>query len=298
MATDSQPSAKSLNRRLTMPSYGLRLAEDLVSLKVQFLQGGRARPADLERLGRVHARALANVEACLRVSSHADDGARPSRLGLGDRDVAVVAYDPDWPVRFDAEAALVRERLGPAVVAVHHTGSTSIPGMPAKPIVDFATAVAPGTLAVELPRITTAMAELGYSYFGDWGHHGGHFFGKRSGPLRTFAMQLHEADSADLAYLLRFRDAARTDPALSRDYADVKAALASVFGGSRAFYQWYKSHWLNDRLLTDHEPGAWGRFYLRAGYPTAFQIIIRVVSSRLRGGQRLHPMANRKPVAS
>ncbi|PAP74567.1 GrpB family protein [Rubrivirga marina] len=52
------------------------------------------------------------------------------------RAVQVLPYDPQWPVRFGATAAELRSALGPAAVAVHHVGSTAVPGLAAKPVVD------------------------------------------------------------------------------------------------------------------------------------------------------------------
>ena len=56
--------------------------------------------------------------------------------------VAVVPYDPDWPVRYGQLATQVREALGPAALAVEHMGSTAVPGLPAKPVIDIDLTVA------------------------------------------------------------------------------------------------------------------------------------------------------------
>lgn len=56
--------------------------------------------------------------------------------------VAVVPYDPDWPVRYGQLETQVREALGPAALAVEHMGSTAVPGLPAKPVIDIDLTVA------------------------------------------------------------------------------------------------------------------------------------------------------------
>jgi len=56
--------------------------------------------------------------------------------------VVVVPYDPDWPVRYDRLEAQLRKALGPAALAVEHVGSTAVPGLPAKPVIDIDLTVA------------------------------------------------------------------------------------------------------------------------------------------------------------
>jgi len=51
--------------------------------------------------------------------------------------VVVTNYDPHWPAAFEAEAEKVRAIFGDEVIAIHHIGSTSVPGLPTKPIIDM-----------------------------------------------------------------------------------------------------------------------------------------------------------------
>jgi GrpB-like predicted nucleotidyltransferase (UPF0157 family) len=74
--------------------------------------------------------------------------------------VEVVEYDDAWPVRFTAEADQIRAALGSQLRRVEHVGSTSVPGLAARPIIDIALSVE--TLDVE------AVEELGYRHLGEW----------------------------------------------------------------------------------------------------------------------------------
>jgi hypothetical protein len=139
------------------------------------------------------------------------------------------------------------------------------------------------------------MRAAGYDYYGDWGHHGGHYFGKSSGALRTSAVQLHADGSSDLEELLEFRDAARSDPSVLIEYAGIKVALASALRRDRGLYVWCKGHWLLDRIAGGDK---WGERLLRAQHPTLVQLGFRGLMARLRPrftGRALHPMALRKP---
>jgi GrpB-like predicted nucleotidyltransferase (UPF0157 family) len=287
--------------RFRSEAFRLRLREDLISLRVRYLRSGSPTNDDLEGLFKVHRELMQNIAALrVRRTSLAQPAHVPSG-GLADSTVEVVAYNPAWVAVFEKESSKIRGSLGAYAVAVHHVGSTSVPGMPAKPIVDMAVAVDPAALRSNLSECIGAMKAIGYDYLGDWGHHGSHYFGKSSGTLRTSAVQLHASDSADLAALLAFRDAARSDPSLFRDYADTKVALASVLGKHRGLYVWCKGHWICDRILGDVDALAWGTMLLRLQHPTLVQMGFRGLLARLRPrflGRGLHPMALRKPRAT
>ncbi|HEY5229042.1 MAG TPA: GrpB family protein [Opitutaceae bacterium] len=294
---------KEPDGRMRRDAYRLRLREDLISLRIQYLRRGRPTEEDHRALARIHEQVMASLAALLGRHAPGAAPAGSSPGGLDDAAVEVVAYDPSWRQRFESEAADISQALGSPVLAVHHIGSTAIPGMPAKPIVDMAVAAEPSTFASMLPAYVAGLGRLGYEYCGDWGHHGGHYFARNSGRQRVSGVQLHPADSADLADVIRFRDAARTDPGLFRDYADLKVALARAFDCDRGLYLWHKGHWLNDRLLADREPSTWGTLFLRAQYPTLIQLGLRGMMSKLRPsftGKGLHPMAirGRRPVLS
>jgi GrpB-like predicted nucleotidyltransferase (UPF0157 family) len=286
------PSAGGLLRGATR----MRLTEDLVSLKVRFLRGGRPASGDLASLARVHRQALETIASAQSQTRPLAPASAERGIGLGSGGVELAPYDAGWPLLFNAEAERIRSRLGPLATAVHHVGSTSIPGMPAKPLIDMAVAVDPAALPERLPEFVSAMEGVGYRYCGDFGHHGGYYFSKQEGIRQTFTTQFHASDSWDLARLLRFRDEARSDPGLFREYAAVKVALASALGGNRGLYFWYKAHWLNDRLLEERGPAAWGTWFLLAQYPTMIEVGMRIALGRLRprsAGPGMHPLAIR-----
>jgi GrpB-like predicted nucleotidyltransferase (UPF0157 family) len=80
--------------------------------------------------------------------------------------VAVVDDDPTWPAIFSAIRARVRSALGDAAAAVEHVGSTSVPGLAAKPIIDISVVV---TTAAGVPVAIERLATLGYQHLGNLG---------------------------------------------------------------------------------------------------------------------------------
>ena len=140
------------------------------------------------------------------------------------RKVEVVPHDPRWRDAFEAEAKRVAAALGENVVALHHVGSTAIPNIYAKPVVD---------LLVEVRDIdgvdgrSPAMESLGYEVMGEYGIPGRRYFRKdnREG-IRTHHVHAFEAGSAEAARHIAFRDYMIAHPADAQRYSELKRKLA------------------------------------------------------------------------
>lgn len=130
------------------------------------------------------------------------------------------------------------------VLEVQHIGSTSIPGMPAKPILDIGVAVANFEEAV---RCVPLMERLGYSYKGENGIARRHYFVK--GEPRTHHLHMLEVTSAEWKNHLLFRDYLRANLRTARAYADLKQQLATSFADDREAYQNGKENFINTVLL-------------------------------------------------
>ena len=94
-------------------------------------------------------------------------------LGTRGGHVEIAEYSPDWPVVFEREAAAILEACRPYVTEVHHVGSTSVPGLAAKPILDMMPiAAGPAEGLQSVPRMTA----FGYLYDGESGIPGRFYF--------------------------------------------------------------------------------------------------------------------------
>lgn len=138
---------------------------------------------------------------------------------------------PEWAALFAAEAARLTAAMGPAVIAIEHYGSTSIPGIKAKPVID---------LLVGLRRLDDAlsllgvMERLGYDYAAHAGVPDHHVFGK--GAARTHLTHLVEHEGRSWVQCLAFRDRLRNDPAQAAAYERLKISLAERYPNDRAAY--------------------------------------------------------------
>ncbi len=164
-------------------------------------------------------------------------------LGLKRHTVRVVAHRPEWHELFEREQRALLERVGHLVLDVQHVGSTAVPGLDAKPILDVAAAV---PSAEVVPRLVGPLGDLGYVYRGDAGADGGHLFVKESAPeVRTHHLHMVAADDPQWRGWLLFRDALRADEELRARYAELKRALRGRFAEDRKGYTEAKNEFVS-----------------------------------------------------
>jgi GrpB-like predicted nucleotidyltransferase (UPF0157 family) len=183
-------------------------------------------------------------------------------------DVVVVEYDPRWPARYAAESARIRAACGDTLAGIEHVGSTAVPGLAAKPIIDIivflhsfeaGAAVVPG------------MEALGYEYRGEYGVPGRHYF-RQTRPRRSVHVHMYAAGHPDALRLIAFRDALRADDDLRDAYAALKRDNARTYPNSSMLYTGAKSGFIervNRRIagtppepvvVVDYDP-AWPTLY-------------------------------------
>jgi GrpB-like predicted nucleotidyltransferase (UPF0157 family) len=148
-------------------------------------------------------------------------------------------HDPAWAGLFADERRLLAGIFDGRAVAIEHIGSTSVPGLSAKPIVD----VLVGLRELELgDEQIAAMKELGYEYLGEYGVPGRLFFRKRP---RTHHVHVVAHGGDHWVRQLTFRDALRNDPEERKRYEDVKRRLAAE-GHSRDAYTELKTPFIRE----------------------------------------------------
>ncbi len=149
--------------------------------------------------------------------------------------VSIVPYDAAWPTRFIAE----RDRLAalaPELIAIEHVGSTAVPGLGAKAIIDIMAAVA--SLDVADLLVDRLTASGGYITSAEFNRtlRNRRWLMRHAGGRRTHHLHLVLADSPDWTECIRFRDVLRQDRDVSEQYAALKHRRAAEFGDDRDAY--------------------------------------------------------------
>jgi GrpB-like predicted nucleotidyltransferase (UPF0157 family) len=145
--------------------------------------------------------------------------------------IVVVDYDPEWEAEFEYLRGRAATALGEVAVSIEHVGSTAVPGLAAKLVVDLVVVVGPGEISAAIERLAT----IGYVHQGDLGVDGREAFAVPRGERRHH-LYVCPQDSGELRAQLAFRDRLRNEPELASAYADLKRQLAIRFRDNREAY--------------------------------------------------------------
>ncbi len=158
--------------------------------------------------------------------------------------VIIENYDPQWPQRFAVLRGRIAAALGPLAAAIDHIGSTAVPGLAAKPVIDIDVLL---RSADDLSAVIDALATLGYRHQGDLGVTGREAF---KAPPSEFRHHLYVCppDSQEYRRHLAFRDHLRSHSENARAYADLKRRLAAELGADREAYTNAKTQFVQEIL--------------------------------------------------
>lgn len=164
------------------------------------------------------------------------------------RRVEVVEYDEKWTKRYEEEAGKIERLFEGDLVSIHHIGSTSVPGLKAKPIID----IMPVVNQIEcVDSLIGHMEALGYRSFGENGIPKRRFFAKGD-DVRTVHIHVFEAGDKGVMRHLAFRDYLSTFPEVRDEYALLKQQLAEQHPDDIESYIQGKQKWIceTERLAT------------------------------------------------
>ena len=166
-----------------------------------------------------------------------------ARAGGRNPEVEIVAYDPGWPAAFEVECERLAPLL-PAGVHLHHFGSTAVPSLAAKPVIDMI------ALVDDLDAPIAALVQSGgYQYPEAFNATLAHrqFLCYPTAAHRTHHLHLVD-EPGELERRLHFRDRLRVDPVLAGEYVALKLALAERYRNDREAYTEAKGDFVKRRL--------------------------------------------------
>ena len=149
--------------------------------------------------------------------------------------VVVVDYDPQWTTSYEEEKERILGVIGDVAVAIEHIGSTAVPGLGAKPIIDIMVAV---SRLADAERCIEPLQEIGYEYVPEYNDviPERRYFHKGPPGARTYHLHMVELTSGFWERHLLFRDSLRVHPEEAQRYDQLKKDLAAKFGSDRDGY--------------------------------------------------------------
>ncbi|MFQ6000681.1 MAG: GrpB family protein [Anaerolineae bacterium] len=165
--------------------------------------------------------------------------------------IRLVDYDPKWPILYEEEKASILGAIGDFILDIQHIGSTAVPGLGAKPIIDIMVAIR-GLALIE--KCIQPLQTIGYEYRGEYGIPGRHFFRKPPGDLggRTHHLHMVERESDFWERHILFRDSLRAHPEEAQRYYELKKQLAAKFVSDRDAYTDAKTSFIESVFKKAH----------------------------------------------
>jgi GrpB-like predicted nucleotidyltransferase (UPF0157 family) len=158
--------------------------------------------------------------------------------------ILLIPYDSTWPHAFDDEALRLRSAFKDLFIDLQHIGSTAVPGLLAKPVID---------MLLALPRVEAlddrreVWEALGYEVMGEFGIPGRRYFRKDDvSGRRTHQVHAFANGSPEITRHLHFRDYLRSHPSVAVEYGELKLRLAASCGDDMRCYSDGKSDFIRD----------------------------------------------------
>ena len=166
-------------------------------------------------------------------------------IGLKQGTVQIVEYQPEWKVEFTKERKNLQKVLGKLALEIHHIGSTSVPELDAKPIIDIL--VVSNSLKRDV--FDKRLNSIGYIFRANPQRKGRLFYAKGPEERRTHYLHIAEKDTFQAKIQLMFRDYLRTHKQARVDYAKYKNQLAKQYPEDRMEYTAQKSTFIGKILF-------------------------------------------------
>ncbi|GAF89235.1 unnamed protein product [marine sediment metagenome] len=141
------------------------------------------------------------------------------------RRVGVVSYNPNWKKMYKEESEKIKNILNDIIVDIHHIGSTAIPGIKAKPVIDILVEVK-NLEAVD--QYNNKMEELGYEVMGEHGIPKRRFF-RKGGNKRTHHIHIFQVGNEEIERHINFKEYLITHPDKGREYSKLKEKLVNKY---------------------------------------------------------------------
>jgi GrpB-like predicted nucleotidyltransferase (UPF0157 family) len=172
------------------------------------------------------------------------------KIGLKRGAVILKKHHKEWAIAFEKERANLKKRVGDVALDIQHVGSTSIPNLSAKPIVDILMAV---LSLSDVSKIRVTLENMGYEYRENGSDDMQVLFVKGSEEKRTHYLHITEFESSEWKNSIAFRDYLRTHPEEVQCYEKLKQELAAQYSDNRGLYTIGKKDYFENVFLKAQE---------------------------------------------
>jgi len=177
--------------------------------------------------------------------------------------ITVLDYNPEWPSKYEEEKEKITAILKDNCIAIYHIGSTSVPGLAAKPIIDMMVVV---RSLEKVDTVSGDFSHIGYESLGEFGIAGRRYF-RKGGDEQTHHIHIFHADNwNDIVRHLAFRDYMRTHGKEREEYAKLKKELAKNFPYNIDSYCDGKEEFVRsmEKQALSQYDGTWDKLYIAA----------------------------------
>ena len=177
--------------------------------------------------------------------------------------ITVVNYDPEWPSKYVRERDYITEILKDNCISIYHIGSTSVPELAAKPIIDIMVVV---RSLDRVDAVAEKFSDMGYEYLGEFGIVGRRYL-RKGGDERTHQIHIFQSDDwNNIGRHLAFRDYMRTHEKERNQYAKIKKDLAQKFPYDIDGYCDGKENFVREmeKCALAQYDGTWDKLYIAA----------------------------------
>lgn len=150
-------------------------------------------------------------------------------------------YSADWPLEFEREAGRLRGYFKDEIITIHHIGSTSVPGLAAKPVIDLLPVIRDIKAA---DTLTPLLEKEGYRAWGEYGLTGRRFFTKDRNGYRTHNIHIYEEGNLDILRHVAFCAFLRAHPDTCKEYEAVKRIAYAKHPANIDAYNDAKNDWI------------------------------------------------------
>ena len=168
------------------------------------------------------------------------------------RRVGVASYNPNWKNMYKEESEKIKNILNDIIIDIHHIGSTAIPGIKAKPVIDILVEVKD---IEEVDKYNHKMEELGYEAMGEYGIPKRRFFRKGENN-RTHHIHIFQTGNEEIERHINFKEYLIAHPDKAREYSKLKEELVNKYTYDVENYTNSKSDFIKE---IDRKAKLWGK---------------------------------------